>query len=603
VAKTKTGVFTGAYAKNPVNDAIIPIWIADYVLASYGTGAIMAVPGHDERDFEFAKQFNLPIVTVVAPNEKWLKETGSTINDLKAAYTDDGVAVNSGLLDGLSTNDAIAKIIAWLEEKKLGTRRVNYKLRDWLFSRQRYWGEPFPLLHELDSKGERTGVIRPLKNSDLPLELPELHDYKPTGTPEGPLSKAKEWINVTLDGKKYARETNTMPQWAGSCWYYLRYIDPKNDKAFADPAKLKHWLPVDLYIGGAEHAVLHLLYSRFWHKVLFDRGYLHCPEPFQRLVNQGMILGENDYYISPESFALNNNTLLEMSIHCITLDNGLSYVLKQPGIVDSKSTFVVVSLDDEQIEKRKGTTYVKGTEIEVTARADKMSKSRGNVVNPDDVIREYGADSMRLYEMFMGPLEAVKPWNMHGVEGVYRFLGRVWRLIVDDPAETMTLNSKVTNDAPSGETLRELHRTIQKVTEDTEHLHFNTAISAMMEFSNHLTKLESRPRAALETLVLLLSPYAPHICEELWRLLGHPETLAYEPWPQFDPALTKADTIEVPVQINGKLRAVVHVAAEADKDALEAAAKAEPKIAEALAGKTIKKAIVVPKKMVNFVIG
>jgi leucyl-tRNA synthetase len=354
-----------------------------------------------------------------------------------------------------------------------------------------------------------------------------LEDFKPTGTPEGPLSKASDWVNVTLDGKRYQRETNTMPQWAGSCWYYLRYIDPHNDRAFADPEKLAHWLPVDLYVGGAEHAVLHLLYSRFWHKVLFDRGFVHCPEPFQRLVNQGMILGEN---------------------------------------------------------------------------GEKMSKSRGNVVNPDDVIREYGADSMRLYEMFMGPLEAMKPWNMNGVEGVYRFLGRVWRLIVDD-GETMTLSPKITDAPPQGEVLRELHRTIRKVGEDTEALRFNTAISCMMEFTNLLTKQEERPRDALEKLVLLLSPYAPHIAEELWSLLGHSTTLAYEPWPAYDVELTKADTIEVPVQINGKLRAVVSVPAETDKEGLEAAAKVEPKIAEALAGKSIRKAVVVPRKMVNFVIG
>jgi leucyl-tRNA synthetase len=515
VAKTKTGVFTGAYAINPVNSERIPIWIADYVLATYGTGAIMAVPGHDERDYEFARQFNLPITRVVD-------------GEGELPFCDAGVAVNSGLLNGLSTQDAKAKIINWLEDKQLGSRRVNYKLRDWLFSRQRYWGEPFPLLHELDALGLPTGVIRALNTNELPLKLPELEDFKPTGTPEGPLSKAHDWVEVTLDGKRYRRETNTMPQWAGSCWYYLRYIDPDNDAAFADPKKLAHWLPVDLYVGGAEHAVLHLLYSRFWHKVLYDRGYVHCPEPYQRLVNQGMILGE---------------------------DGG------------------------------------------------KMSKSAGNVINPETVIGEYGADSMRLYEMFMGPLEATKPWNMRGVEGVYRFLGRVWRLIVDDEAEGMAINTKVTDAAPDAATLRELHRTIQKVTEDTTHLRFNTAISAMMEFVNHLTKLDARPRSALEPLVLLLAPYAPHIAEELWRLFGHADSLAYAPWPAFDAALTKADSVEIPVSVNGKLRSKVTVPAGADAAALEAAAKADAKIIEQLAGKTIKKAIVVPGKMVNFVIG
>jgi leucyl-tRNA synthetase len=522
LAKKKTGVFSGLYAVNPVNNKKIPIWIADYVLASYGTGAIMAVPGHDERDFEFAKQFNLPIVTVVTPNEKWLKETGSTVNDLKAAYTDDGVAMNSGFLDGLGTKEAKAKMIAWLEDEHVGTRKVNYKLRDWLFSRQRYWGEPFPVLHGPD------GTVTPLSVDDLPLTLPEMTDYKPTGSPDGPLAKATDWLTVKRDGVTYRRETNTMPQWAGSCWYFLRYIDPHNTEAFADPRKLKHWLPVDLYVGGAEHAVLHLLYSRFWHKVLFDRGYLPCPEPFQRLVNQGMILGENN---------------------------------------------------------------------------EKMSKARGNVVNPDDVVKEYGADSLRLFEMFMGPLEAVKPWSTKGVEGVYRFLGRVWRVLIDDAAETVTLHPAVKDVPPDKEALRVLHRTIQKVTEDTERLSFNTAIATMMEFTNYFTKLDVRPKSVMEPFVLLLAPYAPHVAEELWAALGHATTLAYEPWPAFDPALVKADSIEVPVQVNGKLKAVLTVPAGIDAAGLEAAAKADPKVIEAVAGKAIKKVIAKPPQMVNLVVG
>ncbi len=521
LAKTKTGVFTGAFAINPVNQKKVPIWIADYVLAGYGTGAIMAVPGHDERDFEFAKQFNLPIVTVVVPPNEWLKKTGSTIDELKEAYCDEGIAINSGILDGLPTAEAKQKIIAWLEERGLGHRRVNYKLRDWLFSRQRYWGEPFPILHGPD------GEIRTVPVSELPLVPPDLADFKPTGTPEGPLSKATDWVNVTIDRKPYRRETNTMPQWAGSCWYFLRYIDPHNDRAFADPAKLKYWLPVGLYVGGAEHAVLHLLYSRFWQKVLFDRGYVPCPEPFQKLVNQGMILGEN---------------------------------------------------------------------------GEKMSKARGNVVNPDDVIGEYGADSMRLYEMFMGPLEAVKPWSTKSIEGVYRFLSRAWRMIVDDPAETMKLNPAIQDVPPDKETLRVLHRTIQKVTEDTEGLRFNTAISAMMEFVNHATKLEVRPRSILDPFVLLLAPYAPHIAEELWTALGHANTLAYEPWPKFDPVLTKADEIEIPVQVNGKLKSRLRVPAEVTDAELEAAAKADPVVQTAIAGKTIKMVKVVPKKLVNIVV-
>ena len=527
MAKTKTGVFTGAYAINPVNGKEIPIWIADYVLAGYGTGAIMAVPAHDERDFEFAKQFGLPMVTVVTPDEKWLKETGSTVDDLKEAYTDDGVAINSGMLDGMSTEEAKRKITAWLVVEGKGEAKINYKLRDWLFSRQRYWGEPFPVLHELDGAGNRTGVMRTLQATDLPLTLPAMADFKPTGSPDGPLAKATDWLTVELDGKKYRRETNTMPQWAGSCWYYLRYIDPQNPQAFADAGKLNHWLPVDLYIGGAEHAVLHLLYSRFWHKVLFDRGYVNCPEPFHKLVNQGMILGEN---------------------------------------------------------------------------GEKMSKARGNVVNPDDVVAEYGADALRLFEMFMGPLEAVKPWSTKGVEGVYRFLGRVWRLMIDDTALTVKLNATVQDVPPDRDALRILHHTIQKVTDDTARLSFNTAISTMMEFCNYFTKLEIRPRAVLEPFVLLLAPYAPHIAEELWAALGHGPTLAYEPWPSYDPELVKADSIEVPVQVNGKLRAKLRVPADIDDDALKAAALADAKVIEAFAGKTPKKVIVVPKKLVNFVV-
>ena len=520
-AKKKTGVFTGAYAINPVYNEQIPIWIADYVLATYGTGAIMAVPGHDARDFEFARQFGLPIVTVVRPPEEWLAKTGSTVADLKEPYCDEGTAINSGPLDGLPTADAKREIAVMLESRGHGRRRTNYKLRDWLFSRQRYWGEPFPILH-----GAGGGRVA-LAASELPLVPPDLADFKPTGTPEGPLSKATDWVNVTRDGQPFTRETNTMPQWAGSCWYFLRYIDPHNDTAFADPAKLKYWLPVDLYVGGAEHAVLHLLYARFWHKVLFDRGALPCPEPFQRLVNQGMILGENN---------------------------------------------------------------------------EKMAKSRGNVINPDDVVKEYGADSLRLYEMFMGPLEAVKPWNTASIAGVYKFLGRAWRLIVDD-GEEFKLHPAVKDVESDRDTLRVLHRTIQKVTRDTEGLSFNTAIAAMMEFVNHVTKLEVRPRAVLEPFVLLLAPYAPHAAEELWRALGHADTLAYEPWPAFDPALTAADEIDVPVQINGKLRTVLKVPAEIDDAALEAAALADDKVKEALAGKTIKKTVVKSKKLVNLVVG
>jgi leucyl-tRNA synthetase len=586
LAKKKTGVDTGAYAFNPVNGNRISIWIADYVLASYGTGAIMAVPAHDERDFEFAKQYGIYIRTVVQPTADWLKKTGSTENNLKEAYCDEGVAINSGMLDGLNTADAKVKIIDWLESKKLGTRRINYKLRDWLFSRQRYWGEPFPVLHGED------GSVTPIPVSELPVTLPDVKEYKPTGSPEGPLGKATDWLTVKIDGRNFKRETNTMPQWAGSCWYYLRYIDPQNDKEFASKKKLDHWLPVDLYVGGAEHAVLHLLYARFWHKILFDRGYLSCPEPFQRLINQGMILGEMEYHVSPDAIAAKKDVLAKLGIEPI----------HRPAKEEGDKETYVLPIGEEMVEKRQGKTLLKGTDIEMTGKADKMSKSRGNVVNPDDVIREYGADSLRLYEMFMGPLEAVKPWNMKGVEGVYRFLSRVWRLIVDDAADTLTLNPAIKDVSPSADTLRELHRTIKKVGEDTEGLRFNTAIAAMMEFVNYLTKLEVKPKAVLDPFVLLLAPYAPHAAEELWRALGHNKTLAYEPWPQYDPALTKADTIEVPVQINGKIKAKLMVPAETDAEELEAIAMADESVKAALAGKSVKKVIVVPKKLVNVVV-
>lgn len=602
MAKKKTGVFTGAYAVNPVNGEKIPVWIADYVLATYGTGAIMAVPGHDERDFEFAKQFNLRVVTVVTPNEKWLKETGSTLNDLKVAYTDDGVAMNSGMLDGLATDEAKRRITAWLVAGEMGEAKVNYKLRDWLFSRQRYWGEPFPILHEVDAAGNRTGTKRTVPVSELPVTLPQMADFKPTGSPDGPLAKATDWLTVNRDGKTYRRETNTMPQWAGSCWYYLRYIDPQNPQAFADAGKLNHWLPVDLYVGGAEHAVLHLLYSRFWHKVLFDRGYVNCPEPFHKLVNQGMILGEAEFHCSTKDYETNKVALTEAGIVGVVRksdDEGKqdTYVLK----VKVGESDKLVDLPEEMTEKVKGKLYLKNPRIELTAKAEKMSKARGNVVNPDDVVKEFGADSLRLFEMFMGPLEATKPWNMKGVEGVSRFLARVWRLMIDE-GETMKLNATVQDVESEKETLRELHRTIKKVTEDTDAMRFNTAISAMMEFSNHMTQQKVRPKSALRTFVLLLAPFAPHVAEELWAALGNSNTLAYEPWPKFDPELCKADEIEIPVQVNGKLKAKLMLPAEVDNAAMEAAALADDGVKAALGGKAPKKVIVVPKKLVNVVV-
>ncbi len=522
LAKEKTGVFTGSYATNPVSGKPVPIWIADYVLISYGTGAIMAVPAHDERDFEFAKQFEIEIIEVVEALDREEASKGD------GAFTGEGVAVNSGHYDGLPTQEFKKKITESLAESGLASAAVNYKLRDWLFSRQRFWGEPFPILHELDADGNKTGRVRAVEEAELPVDLPHLDDFKPHGRPEPPLDKAPDdWLYQEIDGKRYKRETNTMPQWAGSCWYYLRFLDPKNSNAPIDPEIEKAWMPVDLYIGGAEHAVLHLLYARFWHKVLFDRGVVSTCEPFQKLVNQGMILGENN---------------------------------------------------------------------------EKMSKSRGNVINPDDVTSEYGADSLRLYEMFMGPLEATKPWNMQGVSGVYNFLGRAWRLIVDERAETMSLSTGIVDSEPTVDQLRVLHKTIQAVTNDIDTLSFNTAIARMMEFVNFFTKEQSVPRACAEPFVLLLAPFAPHIAEELWQSLGHNGTLAYEPWPESDPALAKDDTVEIPVQVNGKVKSRVEVAAGADQEATEAAARGDAKVAEWIAGKELIKLIVVPGKLVNFVV-
>lgn len=525
LAKEKTGVFTGSYAINPVNQEKVPVWIADYVLVSYGTGAIMAVPAHDERDFEFAQQFGIPIQCVVDPGEDASNRAAVLVGE--AVYSDLGVAVNSGDFDGLPTPEFKQKITAWLAEKGLGKEAVNYKLRDWLFSRQRFWGEPFPILHELDDEGNKTGRVRAVPEDQLPVDLPHLDDFKPHGRPEPPLDKAPdEWLYPVVDGVRYKRETNTMPQWAGSCWYYLRFLDPENTNAPIDPEVEKAWMPIDLYVGGAEHAVLHLLYSRFWHKVLYDRGVVSTSEPFQKLVNQGMILGENN---------------------------------------------------------------------------EKMSKSRGNVINPDDVVSEYGADALRLYEMFMGPLEQVKPWSMEGVNGVYNFLGRAWRMIVDDNAERMTLHAAVCDDAPTDEQNRVLHKTIKAVTDDIAKLSFNTAIARMMEFTNFFTKQDHRPRVALEQFLLLLSPFAPHMAEELWQAMGHEKSLAYESWPRYDETLLVEDSIEIPVQIKGKVRSKVMVPADADQQTIEKLARDDQRVAELLDGKEVVKTVVVPGRLVNFV--
>ena len=517
LAKDKSGQFTGAYAVNPVNNEKIPIWISDYVLISYGTGAIMAVPAHDERDFEFATKFELPIIQVVQPDNA---DDAKLCEEGKLCFAGDGTAINSGEFTGLTTPEFKEKIAAWLDEKGLGKKAVNYKLRDWLFSRQRYWGEPFPILHTED------GRVIALDESDLPLQLPALEDYKPSESGEPPLAKATDWVNVTLpDGTKAKRETNTMPQWAGSCWYYLRYMDPKNDAAAVDFEKQKYWLPIDLYIGGAEHAVLHLLYSRFWHKLLYDLGYVSTQEPYQKLINQGMILGEDN---------------------------------------------------------------------------QKMSKSRGNVINPDDVVNQYGADSMRLYEMFMGPLEATKPWSMQGVEGVHRFLQRAWRMIVD--TETAQRQDCIKETDADETTLRILHQTIKKVTEDIDDFAFNTAISQMMIFINHMSKQNIRPEDVMEKFVLILSPFAPHIAEELWQHLSHADTLAYEPWPAFNAELAKEKEIELAVQVLGKIKDKITVAADATEEQIKTLALASEKAQAALNGKEPKKIIVVKSRLVNIIV-
>ncbi|HAP43715.1 MAG: leucine--tRNA ligase [Spirochaetes bacterium GWD1_61_31] len=512
LAKDKSGCFTGSYGINPVNGRKLPIWISDYVLISYGTGAIMAVPAHDERDWAFARKFGLPIIQVVAPEGSPAARIG-TCGDPDEAFCEEGIAINSGDWNGLTTAAFKAAITKWLEDQGHGQGTVNYKLRDWLFSRQRYWGEPMPLVH-----CPKCGIV-PLHDDQLPLTLPETTSYAPSGNGESPLANIEPWVNTTCPdcGSPARRETNTMPQWAGSCWYYLRFIDPRNDRAFADRAKVDYWMPVDLYVGGTEHAVLHLLYARFWHKVLFDIGAVNTDEPFQRLVNQGMMLGEDN---------------------------------------------------------------------------QKMSKSRGNVVNPDDIIGEYGADALRLYEMFMGPLEVSKPWTTAGIVGSSRFLERLW-----------AMSEKPLDDAPpSGELLRLLHRTIRKVTEDSANLAFNTAISALMVLSAEANKAERLSRPLWEALLKMVGPYAPHLAEELWQKLGQTASIAYAAWPGFDPLLCESDELTIVVQFNGKLRADFQVPKDTGREEQERLARLHPKVQEYLVGKEIVKVVVVPGKLVNFVV-
>ena len=507
LAKEKTGVFTGAYAINPVNGEKMPIWVADYVLMSYGSGAIMAVPGHDERDYEFASVFDLPIREVVA---------GGNIEE--EAYTGDGPHVNSGFLDGLDKDEAISKMIEWLEENKKGTKKITYRLRDWLFARQRYWGEPIPIIHWED------GSMTAVPDEELPLELPEMTEIKPSGTGESPLATNGDWVNVVdpETGMKGRRETNTMPQWAGSCWYFLRYVDPHNTEQLADPKALEEWLPIDIYIGGAEHAVLHLLYARFWHKFLYDIGVVSTKEPFQKLFNQGMILGEGN---------------------------------------------------------------------------EKMSKSKGNVVNPDDIISSHGADTLRLYEMFMGPLDASVAWSTNGLDGSRRFLDRVWRLYINDDN---SLTDKITDEAAT-ELDKVYHETVKKVTEDFENLHFNTGISQMMVFVNECYKAESIPKNYAEGFVKLLSPVAPHMCEEIWQKLGNEDSISLAGWPAYDESKLVEEEVEVVLQVMGKVRAKLSVPAGTEKDDLEKLALNQESIKKWLEGKTIRKVIVVPDKLVNVV--
>ena len=547
IQKDKTGVFTGAHAVNPANGAKIPIWIADYVLAGYGTGAIMAVPAQDQRDFEFAQMFGLPVIRTVQPPPDF---------DGKSAWLGDGIAINSGFLNGKNVEQAKAAMIEWLERERKGERRVNYKLRDWLFSRQRYWGEPFPIVFV-------GGKPQSVADSALPVLLPDLEDFKPSGSPEGPLAKAGAWLTTTdpATGKPARRETNTMPQWAGSCWYYLRFIDPTNGERLVDPELEKYWQPVDLYVGGGEHAVLHLLYARFWHKVLYDAGIVSTPEPFKKLVHQGIILGELEFTVNGER------------------------------------------VDEERVEKQ-GDRFVlrDDPKVAVEARAYKMSKSRGNVVNPDGIIARYGADAFRLYEMYLGPLEQVKPWNTRSVEGMARFLNRAWRLVAGSDADDGGA-PPLDDAAPTREQQRLLHQTIEKVTGDIEAMRFNTAISALIELTNAAYKWPSMPRSVAEPFVLLLSPLAPHLAEELWQRLGSNESLAYHAWPIADPALAKADVIEIPVQVNGKVRAKITVPVEAEEREVIEIAKADQNVGKHLAGQSVKRAIYVRGRIVNFVVG
>ena len=536
LAKDKTGVFSGSYAINPVNGTLIPIWIADYVLISYGTGAIMAVPAHDDRDWEFAKKFNLPIIEVLK----------SEVDVQEQAWTEDGIHVNSSFLDGLNKADAISAMLKWLAEKGCGKKAVNYKLRDWIYSRQRYWGEPIPLVH-----CEKCGCV-PVPEEELPVKLPDVKSYQPTGTGESPLAAITDWVNCKCPecGGSAKRETNTMPQWGGSCWYYLRYLDAHNPDKFASKEAIDYWMPVDLYVGGAEHAVLHLLYARFWHKVLYDLGLVNTKEPFQRLVNQGLI--------TSFAYQRKNKTLVPV----------------------------------DEVEEKNGEYIEKATGEKLEQVIAKMSKSLKNVINPDDVIKEYGADSVRIYEMFMGPLEVSKPWNTNGLIGVSRFLEKIWA-ISEKP---------LTDNEPNDEIRKLLHKTIKKVTEDTANLNFNTAISQMMIFANEVSKLQELPASLWSDFVKLISPYAPHLGEELWEKLGNKQSIAYENWPSYNEEFCKDSLIKIMVSVNGKMRDNFETAPDTDKAELEKLALATEGAKKFMEGKAIVKVIVVPNKLVNLVV-
>jgi leucyl-tRNA synthetase len=583
----KTGVATGASARNPVNGKEIPIWIADYVLAGYGTGAIMAVPGHDQRDWDFARSFDLPIVEVVA---------GGDVT--QAAWTGPGRATASEFLDGLETDEAKRKMIEWLESEGVGSGTVTYKLRDWLFSRQRYWGEPFPVVHHDD------GSIALVPESDLPLTLPDLDDFKPSGENfEAPLARVKDWIETTdADGRHVLRDPNTMPQWAGSCWYFLRFLDPTNDEAPWSMEAENYWMPVDLYVGGAEHAVLHLLYSRFWHKVFYDLGLVHTKEPFQKLVNQGMILGESFRYYDDDLSDEKKDSLTRYSSDRVVETN------EGPVAKDDGRSLKVrwIHLSEVRYDENDVPIHPEDDALCLERVIEKMSKSKGNVINPDDVIREHGADSMRLYEMFIGPLEKAAPWSTEGIQGVYRFLQRAWRLVHeaedshDDGSEHEIYRAPVAGAGTDAQR-RLTAQTIAGVTEDLESMRFNTAISKLMVFARDITKGAPLAHESAETFTLLLAPMAPHLAEELWSLLGNDETLAHTPWPKADESLLTEDEITLVVQVNGRKRGEIQVPADVSNEVAQERALAIENVQKVLDGREPKNVIVVPGRLVNIV--